>query len=746
MSEHRTYVEVILPVPVNHGFTYSVDTTTAFSGDSAQPVAGQRVLVPFGSRMLVGIIVRVGSEKPSYVTKSVKQVIDSYPCMSPQLIELLLWAANYYFHPLGDVFKQFMPHRDIKLEVNKYYKLTSQDINNVAISQQEQEIVAYMRHRKSVTKNTLFGKFGQGRVNRLVQQGIIEVGFKEQDQIPDISKSDDSHDRPAGAVQEPEGIQLTDEQKQTIDILVTNLQTNTFNTTLIMGVTGSGKTEIYMRVIAKALEQGKSAIVLVPEIALTPQLVNRFTSRFGSIVGVIHSKIKTSSLKKTYRDILQDKIRIVIGVRSAVFAPLKRAGVIVVDEEHEHTYKQDDRFRYHARDVAIMRGKLDHSLVILGSATPSLESYANAETGKYQFSKLTRRIHDLPMPDIHVIDLKKEHPHRIGNEILTKPVVEALAETFSHNKQAIIMLNRRGYSSGLICGDCGYVAKCPFCDITLTYHKTLQRMLCHYCGYTAPVFTKCTACGSPNIRSTGIGTQRLEEEIKKTFNAVKFIRMDRDTTADPGSHEQMIDRFGSGDIPILLGTQMVSKGLDFPDVEMVCLPLLDIGLNVPDFRVSERVFNIIMQSAGRAGRAHSGARVFIQTYNPDYYPIRYAVEYNTEKFYKEELIYRKELSYPPYSRIALVLFKHKNLALLQRAMQSLEQILNQGAIIPETISVFGPVPSPVAKVRGYYFYNLMLKSLKTNQLHDTLRQLDQTFQKLIPGIQCSIDMDPQRFV
>ncbi len=747
MPEYRTtYVDVILPVPVKQGFTYSVDDTTAAPGN-VQPVEGQRVIVPFGTRMLVGIIRRAGVEKPAYATKTVKQIIDTHPCLSSQLIKLLEWSASYYFHPIGDVFKQFMPHRDIKLETNKYYRLTSQQHDVENISNKEKDIIEYVGHRKSILKDTLLSKFDQNSITRLVRQGVLEVVFKDTNKVNDSRHHEVVHEHGPVNIPVPSNIQLTEEQQKTIDLLVTDLQTNTFKTTLVMGVTGSGKTEIYMRVIAKAIEQGKNAIVLVPEIALTPQLVNRFVDRFGTIVGVIHSKIKPSSLKKTHADILQDKIRIVIGVRSAVFAPLRQVGVIVVDEEHEHTYKQDDRFRYNARDVAIMRGKFDQALVILGSATPSLESYYNAMSGKYRFYKLTRRIHDLPMPDIHVVDLKKEHPHRIGNEILTKPVVEALSETFSHNKQAIIMLNRRGYASSLICGDCGYSVKCPSCDIPLTYHKSLQRMVCHYCGYTAPVFTKCSVCGSPDIRSVGIGTQRLEEEVKKTFDSVKFIRMDRDTTADPGAHEQFIDKFGSGDIPILLGTQMVSKGLDFPDVELVCLPLLDIGLNMPDFRVSERVFNIIMQSAGRAGRAHSGAKVFIQTYNPDFYPIKYAVNYETELFYKTELNYRKELKYPPYSRIALVLFKHKNLTQLQRAMETIEQILSRvSAKVQNDVTFFGPVPSPIAKVRGYYYYNLMIKSSGTKQLMDAINQLDRIFQKRIPGIRYNVDMDPQRFV
>ncbi len=748
MPYKETYIEVILPVPVDHGFTYKVDESTTGITDDAKIVSGQRVLVPFGSRMLAGMIRRVGVDKPDYRTKSVRQFIDSEPCLPGPLIKLLEWASHYYFYPMGDVFKQFMPHKDIKLEANKFYRLSLQDVDYSILSDKEKAIIAYLANKKYISKITLVRRYGQGVVTKLVKNGILEIIFKTADKIPEqpVDSIPDTK-TPAGLQAFKSGITPTEEQKKTIDALVTSLQTRTFQTTLVMGVTGSGKTEIYMQVIAEAIKQGKNAIVLVPEIALTPQLVNRFIDRFKGIVGVMHSKIKPLLLRKTYEDILLGKIRIIIGVRSAIFAPIKDVGVIVVDEEHEHTYKQEDRFRYNARDVAIMRGKLEQALVVLGSATPSLESYYNAMTGKYHFCKLEHRVQNLPMPHIQVIDLKKEHPHRIGNEILSKPVVDALTETFARGKQAIIMLNRRGYASSLICVDCGHTEKCPECEIPLTYHKSLQKLVCHYCGYSEPVFVKCPACGSSNIKSMGIGTQRLEEEIKRVFSNIKFIRMDKDTTVKLGSHEEFIDLFGTGDVLMLLGTQMVAKGLDFPDVELVCLPLLDVGLNIPDFRSSERIFNIIMQSAGRAGRTESGARVFIQTFNPDYYPVKYAVEYKTELFYKTELNYRKELNYPPFSRLTIVIFKYKNLDILQNAMEKISKLFGIGSgIVPHGVDVFGPVPAPMAKVKGVYVYHLLLKSPKTNLLSDTLHQLGTKFKELIPDIQYIIDMDPQHFI
>ncbi|MGC8900479.1 MAG: replication restart helicase PriA [bacterium] len=741
MTSNEIYVEVILPVPVNHGFIYKIDKNTF--GEDIE--IGKRVLVPFASRMLVGVIVKKDVGRPDYQTKSVERVIDKIPCMTGALIELLKWSSDYYFHPIGDVFKQFMPHRDVRLEVRKFYSLAEQHIDLQGFSDEERDIIRYLTNKKVISETTLTKRFRKSLISRLYKNGIIKIVFKQYDNEQNLNQLQESTGINEQSSISTDSFTLTQEQECIVDALKSDLKTNTFLPILIMGVTGSGKTEIYIRLIEQAIAEGKNAIVLVPEIALTPQLVNRFVKRFGKIVGVIHSKIKPRILKETYKQILGGGIKIVIGVRAAIFAPIKKVGVIVVDEEHEHTYKQEDRFRYNARDVAIMRGKLEHSIVILGSATPSLESYYNAVKGKYKLYTLEHRIHDLPMPDIHVIDLRKERPYKIGNEILTKPVVDALTETFSKNKQAIIMLNKRGYASSVVCEDCGHIEKCPECDISLTYHnKPLQRLVCHYCGYTEPILSKCPVCGSPAIKTIGIGTQRLEEEIKRIFNNINMIRMDRDTTSRIGSHEHLINTFGTGDVMLLVGTQMVAKGLDFPDVELVCLPLLDIGLNIPDFRSAERIFDIIMQSAGRAGRGSAGARVYIQTYNPEYYPIKYAVEYNTELFYKNELTYRKNLFYPPFSRMGLIIFKHKNISVLHSAMNAVDKLI--GTINNNGLIISGPVPAPMSKVKGFYVYHLLIRSSRVKLLLDTINMLIEKFRTMIPDIPFTVDMDPVHFV
>lgn len=724
---------------MEHSFTY----TFSRSGADTAPAVGQRVLVPFGSRRLVGVIKRVDVKRPEYETKAVIEIMDREPCLSDPLMRLLEWASDYYFHPVGDVFKQFLPHKGIRLEADRLYRLSSHPIDLKGLSDKEADMVNSLKNRESLSRDTVVRRFGMSTVNGLMKKGAIEAMFKSPGTAraghPFVKREETAlPHRDSG-----EQLVLTEEQKGIIARLEEGLGTRTFIASLVMGVTGSGKTEIYMRVIEKALEQGRNAIVLVPEISLTPQLVQRFTGRFGNIVGVMHSGIGASLLADTQRAILYGAIRIVIGVRSAVFAPLRDVGVIVVDEEHAHTYKQQDRFRYNARDAAIMRGKLEQSLVILGSATPSLESYYNALTGKYRFYRLYSRIHRLPMPDIHAIDLRREHPHRIGNEILTAPLVDALKRTFSAGKQAIIMLNKRGYSSSLICTDCGHASVCPECDIHLTYHKSSQRLVCHYCGYSTVPLPRCPECGSVDIKPLGIGTQRLEEEIKRLFSGIGFVRMDSDTTVQKGSHERMIDVFGSGDALLLLGTQMVAKGLDFPNVELVCLPMLDVGLNVPDFRSAERIFDVITQSAGRAGRSSSGAQVYLQTYNPDYYAIKYAVEYDIDAFYKEELEYRRELLYPPFSRMALFIFRHKSADRLRDVM---DRVGKGMSAVPEVVRVSGPVPAPLSRMKGLYVYHMLLRSQNTGKLLAAVSELDKRIRPMIGDVRVNIDVDPQYFV
>lgn len=738
MVSQEMYIEVILPIPVNHGFIYKVDNSVRIEDIEI----GKRVFVPFSSRMLIGVIAKIGVEKPDYDTKSIKKVIDTKPCMSKILINLLIWASNYYFHPIGDVFRQFLPHRDIKLEANRFYKLSDKHIDLERFSENEKKLIDYLSHKKVVLEATLIRRFNKYLVNKLYKNGSIEIVFKQnkKQDLEDLH-SFDTTNKPHST--STNSFILTKEQEYIINDITSELKTNAFKPILIMGVTGSGKTEIYIRLIEQTLSLNKNAIVLVPEIALTTQLVDRFEKRFGSLVGVLHSKIKPNLLKKTYQQILNEKIKIIIGVRAAIFAPLKQIGIIIVDEEHEQTFKQEDRFRYNARDVAIMRAKMENALVILGSATPSIESYYNARTGKYKLYTLKKRIYDLPMPEIHIIDLRKEHPHKIGNEILTKPVVDALSETFKKNKQAIIMLNKRGYASSIICEDCGHNEKCPECDIALTYHKPLQKLICHFCGYSEPLLNRCPVCGSSNLKAIGIGTQRLEEEIRRIFNNINMIRMDRDTTGKIGEHENIIRMFETGDVMLLVGTQMVAKGLDFPDVELVCIPLVDIGLNIPDFRSAERIFNIIMQSAGRAGRSESGAKVFIQTYNLEYYPLRFAAKYDTESFYNTEITYRKKMFYPPFSRIGLIIFKHKKFEVLRKAMETIKS-----SIIPinNNMLIYGPIPAPMGKVMGFYIYHLLLRSSKTKLLLDTINTLKEKFKILIPEILITIDIDPQHFI
>ncbi len=740
MENKELFVDIILPVPVDQSFTYRI-TSKQLDNEGNPVIPGMRVLVPFGSRMLVGIIRKIGVDKPAIDIKPINQLIDHKPSVSKPLMSVLEWASSYYMHPVGDVFKQFIPHKGARLELNKFYNISRVPYNSSSLTAKELELLEHLDKRKHISKNRLLNKFGINIINRLEKLGIIESYFKGHD-----------NKEPGNSVRENEytpvkylipDVILTAEQNAIIEALQKSFNSGIFSTNLIMGITGSGKTEIYLRLIHHAIEQGKNAIVLVPEIALAPQMLERFKNRFGELVGIMHSGVQQKELIESQQKILSGRIRIVIGVRSAVFAPIKNVGVIIVDEEHSSTYKQEDRFKYNARDVAIMRGKFEQAIVVLGSATPSMESYYNAVTGKYRLYKLTKRINDLPMPEIHVIDLKRDHPHRIGNELLAKPVMDALSDTISKGKQAIIMLNKRGFSSSLVCEDCGYTEHCPYCELSLTYHKTVNKLKCHYCGYETNAIGKCPSCGSVNLKPVGTGTQRIEEELKHLFKNVPLVRLDRDTTVKPGSHEQILNTFGSGEAIIMLGTQMVSKGFDFPKVDLVCLPLLDIGLNLPDFRGAEHVFNIITQSAGRAGRLTSGAKVYIQTYNPEYYAIKFAVNYDTQTFYERELKYRKELDYPPFSRLVLLLFKHKKLEKLENAMPRVTEELKA---FNNRLTILGPAPAPLIRVKGFYIYNVLLKAHSSKTMSDVLYTLNKNLKRTIGNIITNFDVDPQHFL
>lgn len=539
-------------------------------------------------------------------------------------------------------------------------------------------------------------------------------------------------------------LKLNTEQAGAVHQINAAIDTQAVKTFLLQGVTGSGKTEVYLQTIAEALQQGKTALMLVPEISLTPQIVNRVRRRFGSKVAVLHSGLSNGEQYDEWRRIERGNAQVVVGARSAVFAPLKNLGIIILDEEHETSYKQDDTPRYHAREVAKWRSRYNKAPLVLGSATPSLESRARAMKGVYQLLRLPHRVNQQPLPPIDVVDMRPEIKRR-GESNFSLPLLNALRIRLQRGEQSILMLNRRGFSSFMMCRDCGTVLKCPNCDISLTLHMDTRTMKCHYCGHEEPIPQVCPHCHSRHIRYYGTGTEKVENELHQLLPEARIIRMDVDTTRRKGMHEKLLWQFGHHQADILLGTQMIAKGLDFPDVTLVGVLNADTGLGLPDFRASEHTFDLLSQVSGRAGRANKPGQVIIQTFNPDHYAIKDAQAHDYERFFRQEMQLRHQAGYPPYYFTVRLMASHPEEAQAARAMAKIRQELAAG-LAPSTI-VLGPTPRAIARMKRRYYYQIVIKYKKDPHLHALLQKiLEETQSKGFKAVQVSIDPDPQYFM
>lgn len=535
---------------------------------------------------------------------------------------------------------------------------------------------------------------------------------------------------------------LTDEQAKVFQQIIGAIMNARHQTFLLHGVTGSGKTEVYLQIIDFVLGQNKQAIMLVPEISLTPLMVSRFKSRFGDQIAVFHSGLSAGEKLDEWRRIRSGEATVVVGARSAIFAPVQNLGVIIIDEEHETTYKQEETPRYHVREVAILRASLHSSVVILGSATPSLESYAYARAGRYQLLEMKSRVNNQGLPKIHLVDMRTElqHGHR---HMFSRLLMKMIEERLQRQEQVVLLLNRRGHSTFVICRSCGHTAECPHCDITLTYHQTNRTIRCHYCGFTESMPSECPKCSSETIRFFGTGTQRIEEELVKLFPGIRVIRMDMDTTARKGAHEKLLTAFGNHEADVLLGTQMIAKGLDFPKVSLVGIISADTMLHLPDFRASERTFQLVTQVAGRAGRHDLLGEVVVQTYSPDHYCIQLSVEHNYQEFFNHEIKIRKFGNYPPFYRICSVHFSHEQVPILVKAMNRFVEDLH--AHLTTDCVIYGPVPSTVTRIKDRYRYHCMIKYKNEPGLNTTLIMAINNIADMIQKhkIQINIDIDPQ---
>ncbi len=538
-----------------------------------------------------------------------------------------------------------------------------------------------------------------------------------------------------------EPLPLTLDQENAISPIIASVEEKKHEIFLLYGVTGSGKTEVYLQSIQKVLQEGKEAIVLVPEISLTPQMVHRFKGRFGNQVAVMHSGLSAGEKYDEWRKIQRKEVKVVVGARSAIFAPFENLGIIIIDEEHETSYKQEDNPRYHARDVAVERARKYHCPVILGSATPSLESFARAKKGVYKLLTMPNRMNNQSLPTVEIVDMREEL--RDGNRTMfSRVLLEKMIEKLGKKEQIVLFLNKRGHSSFVMCRSCGYVVNCPNCDISLTYHRFSEQMKCHYCGYEAHVPKECPECNSEHIRYFGTGTQKVEEEIAKVLPEARVIRMDVDTTSRKGSHERLLDQFQEGHADILLGTQMIAKGLDFPNITLVGVLSADTMLNLPDFRSSEKTFQLLTQVSGRAGRHKLAGEVVIQTYTPEHYSVELAGEQDFDRFYEKEMMIRKIHRYPPFYYLTLITVSHEELMKVISITEKITAFIS--ARLSKEAICLGPVASPIPRIKNRYRYQCLIKYKREPELTMNIKKILDHYQQEIAqdGLQISVDVNP----
>ncbi|MCX5850904.1 MAG: primosomal protein N', partial [Deltaproteobacteria bacterium] len=522
----------------------------------------------------------------------------------------------------------------------------------------------------------------------------------------------------------------------------------TFSPFLLHGVTGSGKTEVYLKAIEEVLAHGGSALMLVPEIGLTPQLLSRVTERFDEhLIAVIHSGIGRGARYDEWRRTRKGDARIIIGARSAVFAPARNLRLIIVDEEHDHSYKQEERLVYNARDLAVVRGEKSGATVILGSATPGIQTYFHTTTGQYAYLPLTKRVEDRPLPRIEIIDMKDQRTARGQVPVISARLQRAIKETLEAGRQTLLFLNRRGFNTFLYCADCGYVFRCLNCSVSMTHHREDGTLRCHYCDYSVKAPSRCATCGGNKVRFYGTGTEKLKEEITTLFPAARVERMDSDSTVRQGSHERILRALDRGEIDILIGTQMITKGHDYPNVTLVGVVSADISLNIPDFRAAERTFQLLTQVSGRGGRGDHPGRVVIQTLNPGHYAVTRAREHDYRGFYDDEIILRKELGYPPFSRIVGFRISGTGRDAVERTARELGEIAREccrNEHDPPRIDVMGPSEAPIAKIKGRYRWHMLLKGKELKPLHGVTRTIMSRTKR--DGVEIKVDVDPVSFM
>ncbi len=782
MKVDSLYCDVSLPVPLDHYFTYSLPETLRH-----RVRTGCRVLVPFGSRKLTGVVLRTHSDRPSGSIRDVLRLLDEEPALDEELLKLGRWISAYYCAPLGETLRSMTPLAG-DVRHGKIYSLTkagrdaARQLHLGADDDDPAVQLLKMLDARPLSESSLKKKIEKAAavLRSLEKKGFVEVEDVAAERDPlragssrlraeFLTRPDDlklpkverellaylelhpgAHNladlelaiakaspaaralarrnlirltlEPVGAPSYPTraAVILNEHQQSAYDQIRASGDSGAFNVFLLQGVTGSGKTEVYLRAIETAMAQGKGALMLVPEIALTPAVAGQFHHRFGDRVAILHSAFHDSDRAQEWRRIRSGEAAVVVATRSGVFAPVRNLGLIIVDEEHDQSYKQQETPRYHGRDVAIVRARGASATVVLGSATPSIESRYNVDRGKYSRLLLPDRIEKRPMARVELIDMRNEFIETRKQATFSRALIDAVTERLSNGEQTMLLLNRRGFSSFVACRACGARCECVNCSVTLTYHRRDRRMLCHYCNYAARVPDRCAKCDSEYIQFIGLGSERVEDELHGAFPKARIARLDRDTVGAKRDYETILSAFRDGSFDILVGTQMIAKGHDIPNVTLVGIVSADIGLGLPDFRAAERTFQLLTQAAGRAGRGETPGIVLIQTINPDHYAVRGAAAQDYEAFFAKEIEFRRFMSYPPFGVMVNILVRGVDQEQALQRSAALARVLDPA---PEGVRVMGPAAAALARLKNEYRYQMLLKSSSRKQLNAIAGQL-----------------------
>jgi len=730
---------VTLELALRKEFDYLIPPELA-----GQVEAGSRVQVPLGARKVLGCVTAVAEESSQAKLKPILKIIGAQTLVTPKVLKLARWIGEYYCCAPEIALKSALPEAVRREQAGwrerLFVRLLAPPPEFPKLPKRQHEVYRMIQERGELALQDLLelAETTAATVRHLEDKNLVAIS-------PQITERDPyarEHILPT------QPLPLNPAQARALAAITTAMDRPHFSVFLLHGVTGSGKTEVYLQAIAHALEQGKGAIVLVPEISLTPQTVERFKARFSSgrlqtLVAVLHSHLSSGERHDEWHKIRQGRARIAIGARSAIFAPIEPLGLIIVDEEHEHTYKQEEAPRYHARDVAVMRGQMEGATVVLGSATPSMESFYNCRKGKFTLLELPERADDKKMPLVRIIDMRQAVRAAKGIPIFSPQLKEAITQRLERKEQVILFLNRRGYSTSLQCPLCGYVAGCPNCSVSLTYHRQEQKLCCHICGHTEPVPAACPdpKCRNPQIRYAGIGTERVEDTLLRLYPQARTVRMDSDALKRKDQYRRILGDFRTGKIDILLGTQMIAKGLHFPNVTLVGIIYADLALHQPDFRAAERTFQLLTQVAGRAGRGDIEGEVFVQAFTPFHPAIQFARRHDYPGFFEQELELRQQLNYPPLARVALVTLKGRNEDKVKFSAEHFKRELERALAGMKELILAGPAPAPVLRAETFYRYQIMLRARRMSEISRRLAQLTQTL-VLPEEVSLAVDIDP----